>query len=207
VEEIGSVSILLANLRDGDCQALTPLVARYWHLFVDKARKCLKHHKADVDCAAEEVANEALYGFICSLQGGRIPVLEHREQFLALMGTIVCRKAIHRLEFEGRQRRGMGWTKAGGAPEDFSDEREPDPSEIAAFNDTYDLFMQSLPDAGHLRTVAELHLSGASNREIATELNVAERTVERKLNRIRLLWQPLARKEFEGIPDGNGERH
>ena len=42
-----------------------------------------------------------------------------------------------------------------------------------------------------LRTIAIMKLQGATNHEIAQQLDCTERTIERKLNRIRELWGSL----------------
>jgi DNA-directed RNA polymerase specialized sigma24 family protein len=63
---------------------------------------------------------------------------------------------------------------------------EPTPDSLVELNELVCILLQRLENAT-LRRVAQLKLSGSSNREIADELEVSERTVERKLVRIRTL--------------------
>ncbi|MCP4815560.1 MAG: RNA polymerase subunit sigma-70, partial [Planctomycetaceae bacterium] len=51
-----------------------------------------------------------------------------------------------------------------------------------------------LPD-DPLREIAVLKLNSLTNREIAGKLDISERSVERKLQRIRNRWQAVAGSE------------
>ena len=51
------------------------------------------------------------------------------------------------------------------------------------------------------RAVAELHLAGATNREIATDIGCVERTVERKLSLLREKWRQLAHTSINASID------
>jgi FixJ family two-component response regulator len=72
------------------------------------------------------------------------------------------------------------------------DERTP--LEEAELKDCYQHYIAALPDA--LRAVAEMHVAGATNREIAQELELAERTIERKLAMVRSHWQEMAANQL-----------
>jgi len=63
------------------------------------------------------------------------------------------------------------------------------PDFIAAINEQCQQLMDCLPD-DKLRLVAHRKLEGYTNQEIAQELGVVERTVERKLSLIRSAWMP-----------------
>jgi RNA polymerase sigma factor (sigma-70 family) len=198
---LGSVSILLADLRGGDRKALTALVKRYWNLFVKIARSPIPCGTVDAYGIAEDVTQEALLDFVQLLERGRADRLAHRDEFLALMSTIVCRTALNRIEREGRLRRGDGWTKVDWLFEQVANQHETDPAEEAALNDTYRAFIEALPDEDSLRAIAEMRLAGATQGEIASNLGVSTRTIERKWERIRLIWQELARSEIERQAD------
>ena len=113
------------------------------------------------------------------------------------MATITARKAADRIEREGRQKRGGGacvarriWTgpageKAGGL--DGFAGAGPDPAFMAMMGEEIRRLFDALPEES-LRLVALLRLEGYSNAEIAASLDCAVRSVERKLDRIRLLW-------------------
>jgi RNA polymerase sigma factor (sigma-70 family) len=63
----------------------------------------------------------------------------------------------------------------------------PTPEEAAVLNEALELRLQALPDV-ELRQIALRKLEGWSNREIADCKGCTERTVERKLERIRARW-------------------
>ena len=65
--------------------------------------------------------------------------------------------------------------------------REPTPEEVARFADDYARFLDRLQDPA-LRAVALRRLEGWSTQEIARELKVSTKTVERKLQLIRAIW-------------------
>ena len=64
--------------------------------------------------------------------------------------------------------------------------KEPTPDMLAAINEEYQRLLGALKQ--ELQTVARMKLEGYTNREIATTLGRVERTVERKLERIRHTW-------------------
>ena len=68
------------------------------------------------------------------------------------------------------------------------------PAYLATLEEERSRLFSALPDEV-LKTVALKKLEGFQNSEIAEELGVTERTVERKLNRIRNLWSQSAELE------------
>jgi hypothetical protein len=65
----GSISMLLAQLQEGDEAALGGLHARCWPALVDLARTKLRGTPLRV-AGEEDVAQEALFGFVRSVRGG-----------------------------------------------------------------------------------------------------------------------------------------
>jgi FixJ family two-component response regulator len=63
------------------------------------------------------------------------------------------------------------------------------------FDECYQHYVCGLPE--NLRRVAELHVAGFNNREIAQQLDCADRTVERKLAAVRKSWQEKAADELK----------
>jgi DNA-directed RNA polymerase specialized sigma24 family protein len=81
------------------------------------------------------------------------------------------------------------WTRyfrrLAGLSEFFS--REPTPQDAAQFSDQYDQLLRRLKDPA-LKTIAVRKLQGYTNVEIARELSITSRTVDRKLRLIRAVW-------------------
>jgi len=73
---------------------------------------------------------------------------------------------------------------------------EPDPAEVAVFRDSLQVLYEHLDDKE--RQVLELRLQGHDLDEIAQRLDVVDRTVRRKMNRIQAT---LARLFADGEPD------
>jgi RNA polymerase sigma factor (sigma-70 family) len=66
--------------------------------------------------------------------------------------------------------------------------REPTPEEAAEVADECRRLLAALPEP-ELRKIALWKVEGYTNAEIAAKLDCVPRTVERKVSRIRLLWQ------------------
>ena len=63
----------------------------------------------------------------------------------------------------------------------------PSPAEAAVLNEALERRLEALADPDSAR-IALWRLEGYSNREIADRLECTERSIERKLGRIRSLW-------------------
>lgn len=66
--------------------------------------------------------------------------------------------------------------------------REPDPAEAAAIADECKRLLELLSDE-RLRAVAVWKLEGYTNHEIGEKIGLKEKTVERKLQLIRRMWE------------------
>ncbi len=68
--------------------------------------------------------------------------------------------------------------------------KEPAPELAVMLREQIERLLDAIPDPT-LRQIAELRMQGASNAEIARGLGRAVRTVERKVELIRLVWEKL----------------
>jgi DNA-directed RNA polymerase specialized sigma24 family protein len=113
-----------------------------------------------------------------------------------LLVIITARKAVDLIAAERRQKRGGGRVQdeaavvgADGEPGlDHVLGPEPTPEFAAQVAEGYRRLLDRLPDAG-LRAVAQWKLEGYSSDEIAHKLGCVRRSVERKLQLIRSLWE------------------
>jgi DNA-directed RNA polymerase specialized sigma24 family protein len=98
--------------------------------------------------------------------------------------VLTVRKAI---DLQRRRR------PAAADPADLDDllSREPDPELAAEMTEAFDRLLGQLGDA-QLRDIALWKVEGYTNGEIAGRLGCAERSVERKLHRIRMAWEEAA---------------
>jgi DNA-directed RNA polymerase specialized sigma24 family protein len=184
----GSVSGWLGLLKTGDEAAAQQLWERYFHRLVFLARKRLQGQPRRV-ADEEDVALSAFDSFCRNAQAGRFPRLADRDDLWRLLVVITARKAGHLVRDEGRLKRGGGLPAA--ADDMDLDQilgREPTPELAAEVADEYQRLLGELGDA-ELAAVAGWKMEGYSNAEIAEKLDCAPRTIERKLQLIRGMWE------------------
>jgi DNA-directed RNA polymerase specialized sigma24 family protein len=146
----------------------------------------------------EDVALEALHSFCRGAQHGRFPQLCDRHSLWRLLMVIVWRKALDRKEHEHCQKRGGGQVRCetdlgGDGPRclDLAVSPEPTPELAALMADQCRRLLDTL-DEDELRTLALRKLEGYTNAEIGDVLGCSLASVERKLRRIRGIWEEEA---------------
>jgi DNA-directed RNA polymerase specialized sigma24 family protein len=184
----GSVSHWLTLLQAGDAAAAQPLWERYFRRLVGLARGKLQGAARQV-ADEEEVALSVFDTFCRNARGGRFPRLGDRDDLWRLLVLLTARKASHLRRDQGRQKRGGGPQAApeGPALEEVLG-REPSPEFAAEVAEEWRRLLAVLGDA-HLEAVALWKMEGYENAEIAARLGCAPRTVERRLQLIRQLWE------------------
>jgi len=146
----------------------------------------------------EDVALSAFASFFAGLQQGNFPLLSNRNDLWGLLVTITARKAVDLIQHNHRQKRGGGLVVSETVlGEETASERpagldqfpgqEPTPEFVACMNEACGFLLDKLADAT-LQQIALLKLEGYRDAEIAVKLNIALRSVERKLKMIRTLW-------------------
>jgi DNA-directed RNA polymerase specialized sigma24 family protein len=186
----GSVTRFFDQLRAGDPNAAEALWLRFFPRLVALARQVLAGRPQRV-ADADDAAQSAFASFCLRVKAGEFHI-QDRTELWNLLGVITARKAKKQVRRESTEKRGgqrvIGegvLARADGSPIPL-DEVAP-----ALSPDEFDLHCQELLDqlGPALREFALLRLLGYHNREIATRLDCTERTVERKLNLIRLKWE------------------
>ena len=180
----GSVEILLEEMHHGHRSALGKLHQRYWPSLVAYARRRLREaSSASVD--EEDIVQAAFLSFHQAFCEGRIPRLTSRENLLAMLTTIIARKAA-------RKPPGPELTSGLGllVLEGLSPAAGTSPLDQAILNDCYERYVGGLP--AKLQPFAEMCLAGMTHREIAASVPCAVRTVERKINRIVYHWREIS---------------
>jgi RNA polymerase sigma factor (sigma-70 family) len=191
----GSVTHWLKELTSAEASvAERELFDRYFGKLVEVARHKLQAASCKVE-DEEDLALSAIDSFFRRAARGEFPQLSHRHELWSLLVTIVIRKSANRLKKERRLKRGGtklrlplphdGDSSRKSLPELMAD--EPAPEVLAELNEELQRRL-ALLDGEMLRDVALLRLQGFTNVEIAERLGIAERTVRRKINRIRREW-------------------
>lgn len=195
-EPHGSITRLLGELAGGDPdEAARRLWDRYFDRLVQLARARLRDARRGP--ADEEDAALSAFDSLCrGVAGGRFPKLGGRDDLWKLLVTITTRKVADQKEHEGRQKRGggrvlgeadMAGPGAGGGDLAGLAGTAPGPEFLASMGEEVRRLFGLLPDES-LRVVALLKLEGYSNEEVAASLDCALRSVERKMDRIRRIW-------------------
>ncbi|MEX0641212.1 MAG: ECF-type sigma factor [Pirellulales bacterium] len=200
----GSVTRWIAKLEIGQAdEAQEQLWQRYFRRIVGLANLKLGHTpRAAAD--EEDVAIAALNSFFGGMACGQFPSLHSRDDLWPLLAKITAHKALDQQRYLLAEKRGGGKVRGDSALGDPSDSmadwpvakdlEELRPDYLAAISDECNRLMALLPDE-QLRTIARRRLAGYKNAEIALELGVIERTVERRLQLIRGLWGEELAKE------------
>jgi RNA polymerase sigma factor (sigma-70 family) len=193
-----SVTRWIDQLKAGDEAAAERLWDRYFHRLVGLARKKLQA-TARTAADEEDVALSAFASFCRAAQKGRFPRLSDRDDLWAMLMVITARKAGHLVRHENQEKRARAPTDQDGARpalasgEGVSDleaiiGREPTPAFAAQVAEQCRRLLASLGDAD-LERIALLKMEGYSQGEIAAQLGCVERTVRRRLHRIRTIWE------------------
>jgi DNA-directed RNA polymerase specialized sigma24 family protein len=187
----GSITTWLGKLAEGDRPAAERLWRRYFHRLVDLARVRLRDAPRRV-ADEEDVALSAFDSFCRRAEQGQFPDLADREGLWALLMTITARKASRLLRDQQRHKRG-GPGAGAGRDIDWAEVlgREPSPDVAAELAEQYGRLLDALPAAG-LRRVAVWRTEGYSVEEIAGKLECSPRSVKRKAQLIRDIWQKEA---------------
>lgn len=191
------ITAWIEQLRAGGSEAARAVWDAYFERLVALARRRLAP-LARREADEEDVALSALHSFHRGVLARKFPRLEDRHDLWKILATITIRKAVALRRRHFSKKRGGGKTRGESAFDSHSpqaDERggieqvlgaEPNPEMAAILAEQCELLFGRL-DESH-KSVALLKTGGLCNLEIAEELNLSLRTVERRLDRVRQIW-------------------
>jgi DNA-directed RNA polymerase specialized sigma24 family protein len=194
----GSVTRLIQVLRSGD-QAERDLAARliwrrYFRDLLELARNNLNRRIRRRE-DEEDVVLSMYKSFCLRQQRGEFD-LAGRDALWNLLVTITLRKARNAAKRQMREKRDVAREvtltdrdeaeSAEWALEQM-DAADPSPAEAALLNEALERRLEVLADP-ELRQIALWRLEGYTNREISHRLDRTERSVERRMERIRRKW-------------------
>lgn len=197
MSESGSITRLLAELKQGDdVAAQKELWDRYFARLVGLVRTMLPDGARRVE-DEEDAALSAMNVFFRGIREDRFPLLDRRENLWPLLVRIAAHAAARQIQRGARKKRGggrvrgesaLGWNDQSLAAIEQVVGDEPTPEFAAQVAEQCQILLAALDDDS-LRTIARLKLEGYTNREIAAQIDRAERTVEWKLKLIRQTWE------------------
>ena len=178
----------------------TAISSGWWR---SRGRSSPPAHRREFD--EEDVALSAFHSFCERAGRGEFPQVIDRNDLWRLLSTITARKVTSSIRHRTRLKRGGGRVLGESAlleGDDLDDSgvsqflsREPNPEDAAAFTEDYERLFNRLTNPV-LKEVALRRLEGSTSEEIAIELGVSARTVDRKLQLIRACGKKRARDEF-----------
>lgn len=132
----------------------------------------------------EDVVLSVFKSFFSAAKAGRFPALHDRTGLWPLLVQITARKAINQVKRQQAKKRSSGAETGGDVALLAGD--EPTPEFAAEVAEQVDRMLGQLDD--ELQKIATMKLEGFTNAEIAEHFGIVERSVVRKLSRIRLIW-------------------
>jgi RNA polymerase sigma factor (sigma-70 family) len=193
----GSVTLWLAQLKSGDTEAARPI----WERFVEQLLQFARRKMGDLPrrfADEEDIAISAFASFFQAVERGRFPRLDDRDDLWQLLIVITERKAVDLFHHEQRDKRGGGQVldEAALAHSGHASAQPglgevqaliPTPAFAAEVAENFTRLLDKLRD-DELRQIALRKMDGYTNEEIASQLDVALATVERRLRLIRKCW-------------------
>jgi len=175
------------RLRGGDPRAAEELFARYAERLVRLAQRHLGRKVATRE-DGEDVVQSVFRTFFRRCEHGEFRI-DTSDELWQLLVRIAVRKAHAKVRYHTAQQRDVGAEAAGdNALLAEALAREPRPEELMILEEEMEAVVRGFPEL-HGKGLA-MRLQGHSVPEIATELKVSRRTVERAL---KLLRERLAR--------------
>jgi len=201
-EDPGSITHWIDGLKAGQPEAADALWQRYYERVLKVARQRLGPVPQQAIEDSEDAALSAIHGLFAGAAQGRFEQLSDRVDLWQLLVAITVKKALSQRQRHDRLKRGGNHVIRGQtAAEDIGDDdhdnalalvlsKEPDPESAAIIQDQFQKLLDSLSDPS-LRQIALWRMDGLSNAEIAQKMGCVVRTVERKIERIRLIWEEI----------------
>lgn len=175
------ITLWITKLKEGEEAVVRELLERYFQRLVQLARARLRG-RPGLAAYDEDVALSAFKSLCLGAEAGRFPRLNDRDDLWRLLALLTVRKAI-----DLQRRRKRDFPVGAGQIEQLLSE-EPNPQLAEELADEYRRLLDRLGDP-QLQAVALWKVEGFSNEEIAGRLGCVVRSVERKLQRIRVLWE------------------
>ncbi|MEZ6137983.1 MAG: sigma-70 family RNA polymerase sigma factor [Pirellulaceae bacterium] len=190
------------SLVDGSNRATEKL----WRMYFERMVRVARNKLGGIPRAAadeEDIALSAFKSFCRAFQDGRFQFRESSSNLWPLLVTLTINKAIDHLRRENRKKRRPHWKDDHGEPCRFTVAtaealnnlvaNEPAPDLAAAAEESFEQLLAALDASGDasLRGIVLDSVAGISTAAIARELNCTPRTVQRKLQTIRTVWETL----------------
>lgn len=194
-----SVTRLIEELKVGREDAAAQLWSRYFGQLVTLAKHRLGNAERRVS-DEEDLAVSVFFALCDGAANQRFDQLQNRNDLWMLLVAITSNKAVDQVRRQTSQKRGSGRVRGLSglisphadtetqAQEMFSS--EPSPELLASMDEQLQFLMGLLRDDKQ-RRIVQLRLAGYSNKEIAEDIQISLRSVERKIEVVRDVWSSV----------------
>lgn len=180
-----SVTHWFRKLADGDELAAEVLWNHFFPSLVRLAQQRFRRTSQTLE-NADDAATSAIRILFRGAQQGRYRHIQHRDELWKILVVATRRKIIDRYRADQTRKRGGGVATQPLTTELVA--HTPTAETLLILNEDLQELLDVLRD-DTLRQIALLRLEGFQNSEIAEQLSVSERTIERKLRLIRTDWE------------------
>lgn len=202
-----SVSQNISDLKKGDQRAAEQLWNRYFDQLVKLARNQLRttpRRAAD----EEDIALSVFHSLCRSAESGRLEQLQDRSELWKLLVAMTRRKVVDHIRHNNRAKRGGGAVRGESlwqglaensglaGIEEFGEEMHS-PEFLYELQEQHANLMAALAN-DVLRQVAAAKMQGCTSAEIAQQLELSVRSIERKIQHIRKCWETILADSLAG---------
>lgn len=175
----------ISDLAEGDENEAQRLFDQYYVQLVDVAKRKMRAIPSQV-ADDEGAVISAFRSFFSGVRGGQFPNLDSRDDLWRVLATLTARKSVAQIRHHWRKR---GEADNVHEPDAVNVLRstEPTADEATAFLEDVQTRIDQLSD-DRMREIVLMRLEGWATDEIAEELNVHRRTVQRKLSLVERTW-------------------
>jgi len=193
------VTTWLENLKENKTEGFEQIWPLFHRRVTALGRKLLTPKLSRV-FDEEDLASEVFQKFLGAVQGGQCDQIQSIEELWKYLATITANHAKNRMAAENSLKRGGGNIRGESIFSNGSPNGEDEIQRFDRFPNAEDFwqthlsqdhsqyFIKSLPDPT-LKKLTRMKVDGHQNEEIASELSISVRSVERKLALIRDLWK------------------
>jgi RNA polymerase sigma factor (sigma-70 family) len=196
----GSVTRCIQQLNAGDLDAFEKIWQHYFEELLEVARGVMRQRKRWSIVDEDDIVQNALLSVCRGFPKNKsYENVNSRESLWPILVAITKFKVADNFRRENAAKRGAGRVVSEANLERNADNSSriglaqlvsddaPKPQDIAEMSEQLTLLMGLLP-RDDLKQIARLHLEGWKNNEIAEELQISTRSVERKLALVRDAW-------------------
>jgi DNA-directed RNA polymerase specialized sigma24 family protein len=192
-----SVSVWIAGLKASEADAAQKVWDHFAYRLVEMARR--KLGTAPKGIADEEDIAQSVFRSVCrGAAAGRLQNVTNRDELWWMLLAITRQKVVDHVRREMSLKRGAGRVQREATHNGHAHQsgrfmldqlvgEEPTPEFVVMLEEEHDRLLAMLRD-DHLRQIATARIEGFTVAEIADQLQVSTRSIERKLQLIRGVW-------------------